>query len=171
MLHDICLIFLKLQSIVGIDGTHSSLRTSEIKYIYWKLFSVLRGLRTFYRYNKTNVMHFSFNLWRIRGLYMFRALLAHPQETLHIRHLVYCVHFMSVGLVPQPTDIKRTQCTKCRLRSVTWGCASNARNMYRPLILNKLNEKCITLVSLYWYTMMYGQQNIKLKCYLQWFWI
>jgi hypothetical protein len=29
------------------------------------------------------------------------------------------------------------------------------------LILNKLNEKCITLVSLYWYTMMHGQQIIK----------
>jgi hypothetical protein len=29
------------------------------------------------------------------------------------------------------------------------------------LILNKLNKKFITLVSLYWYTMMHGQQNIK----------
>jgi hypothetical protein len=29
------------------------------------------------------------------------------------------------------------------------------------LILNELNEKCITLVSLYSYTMMHGQQNIK----------
>jgi hypothetical protein len=28
---------------------------------------------------------------------MFRALLAHPQEALHIRHLVYCVRVMSVG--------------------------------------------------------------------------
>jgi hypothetical protein len=28
---------------------------------------------------------------------MFRALLAHPQEPLHTRHLVYCVHVMSVG--------------------------------------------------------------------------
>jgi hypothetical protein len=28
---------------------------------------------------------------------MFRALLAHPQEVLHKRHLVYCVRFMSVG--------------------------------------------------------------------------
>jgi hypothetical protein len=33
--------------------------------------------------------------------------------------------------------------------------------MYRLLILNKLNERCITLISLYWYTMMHGQQNIK----------
>jgi hypothetical protein len=28
---------------------------------------------------------------------MFRALLAHPQEVLHKRHLVYCVRIMSVG--------------------------------------------------------------------------
>jgi hypothetical protein len=28
---------------------------------------------------------------------MFRALLAHPQEALYKRHLVYCVHVMSVG--------------------------------------------------------------------------
>jgi hypothetical protein len=28
---------------------------------------------------------------------MFRELLAHPQEVLHKRHLVYCVRIMSVG--------------------------------------------------------------------------
>jgi hypothetical protein len=28
---------------------------------------------------------------------VFRALLAHPQEVLHKRHLVYCVRVMSVG--------------------------------------------------------------------------
>jgi hypothetical protein len=42
-------------------------------------------------------MRFSFNLLRICGLYMFRALLAHPQEVLHKRHLLYCVRIMSVG--------------------------------------------------------------------------
>jgi hypothetical protein len=36
-------------------------------------------------------------LLRIKGLYMFRALLAHPQEALHKRHLVYCLRVMSVG--------------------------------------------------------------------------
>jgi hypothetical protein len=50
-----------------------------------------------YQYNETNVMHFSFSLLRIKGLYMFRALLAHPQEFPHKRHLVYCVRDMSVG--------------------------------------------------------------------------
>jgi hypothetical protein len=37
---------------------------------------------TGFRYNETNVMHFSFNLLGIKGLYMFRTLLAHPQEAL-----------------------------------------------------------------------------------------
>jgi hypothetical protein len=49
------------------------------------------------QYKEANVMHFSFNLLRIMGLYMFRALLAPPQEALHKRHLVYCVRIMSVG--------------------------------------------------------------------------
>jgi hypothetical protein len=55
---------------------------------------------TVYQYNETNVMHFSFNLLRIKGLYMFQALLAHPQEALHIGHLVHCVRIMSVSLQP-----------------------------------------------------------------------
>jgi hypothetical protein len=50
-----------------------------------------------YEYNENNVTHFSFNLLIIKGLYMFRALLAHPQEVLHKRHLVYCVRVLSVG--------------------------------------------------------------------------
>jgi hypothetical protein len=52
---------------------------------------------TQYHYNETNAMLFSVNLLRINYLYMFRALLAHPQEALHKRHIVYCVHIFSVG--------------------------------------------------------------------------
>jgi hypothetical protein len=59
------------------------------------------------RYNETSVMPFSFDLLRIKDFYMFRALLALPQEALHKRHLVYCLRIMSVGCgtvatVPQP---------------------------------------------------------------------
>jgi hypothetical protein len=50
-----------------------------------------------YPYNETNVMHILFSLLRIKGLYMFRALVAHPQETLNKRHLVYCVRVTPVG--------------------------------------------------------------------------
>jgi hypothetical protein len=49
------------------------------------------------QYSETKVMQFLFSLLRIKVLYMFRALLAHPQESLHKRHLVYCVRVMSVG--------------------------------------------------------------------------
>jgi hypothetical protein len=86
-----------------------------------------------YQYRETNVMYFVFNLLRIKDLYMFRALLAHPQETLYKRLLVYCVRVMSVGYtrlgVVQATDITFTLYTKCCLWSASWRWASNARNM------------------------------------------
>jgi hypothetical protein len=44
-------------------------------------------------------MHLSFSLLSIKDLYMFWVLLAHPQEMLHKRHLVYCVRVMSVGCI------------------------------------------------------------------------
>jgi hypothetical protein len=52
-------------------------------------------------------MHFSFNLLRIKSLYTVRALLAHPQEILHKRRLVYCVRIMSVGSTSQLTKHAR----------------------------------------------------------------
>jgi hypothetical protein len=50
-----------------------------------------------HQYSKTSVMHFLFSSLRIRGLCMFRALLAHLQEAIHKRHLVYCWRVMLVG--------------------------------------------------------------------------
>jgi hypothetical protein len=50
------------------------------------------------QYRETNVMHFLSSLLRIKGLYMFRALLAHPQQALHKQHLIYCVRVLSVEL-------------------------------------------------------------------------
>jgi hypothetical protein len=49
------------------------------------------------QYSETSVMNILFSLLRITSLYMFRALLVHPQEVLHKRHLVYCMRVMSVG--------------------------------------------------------------------------
>jgi hypothetical protein len=83
-----------------------------------------------------------FNLSRIKDLYMFWALLAHPQEVLHKQHLVYCVlHQLAVPVLVQPTDITSTQYTKCHFCSISWGWASNARNIKKSLILNKLYKK------------------------------
>jgi hypothetical protein len=42
-------------------------------------------------------MHFLLNLLRIKGLSIFRALLAHLQEALNKLHLLYCVRVISVG--------------------------------------------------------------------------
>jgi hypothetical protein len=66
------------------------------------------------QYSDTNLMHFLFSLLRIKGLYMFRALLAHPQDALHKRHLVSCMRVMSVGYTrcSQLTYVTRTQHTK-----------------------------------------------------------
>jgi hypothetical protein len=49
------------------------------------------------QYNEINAMHFSLNLLRITSIYVFRALLTHPQEALNKLHLVYCVRIISVG--------------------------------------------------------------------------
>jgi hypothetical protein len=45
----------------------------------------------------TDVMHFLFIVLRIKDLCMFRVLLAHLQDVLHKRHLIYCVRVISVG--------------------------------------------------------------------------
>jgi hypothetical protein len=39
------------------------------------------------QYSEPNVMHLLFSLLRIKGLCKFRALVAHPQEAHHKRHL------------------------------------------------------------------------------------
>jgi hypothetical protein len=55
------------------------------------------------QYGETNVLYFLFSLLRIKGIYMFRVLLAHSQEAIHKRYLVYwyIAHL-------------RTKYTKCR---------------------------------------------------------
>jgi hypothetical protein len=63
-----------------------------------------------YQYNEINVMHFALNLLRMKGLYMFRALLAHPQKALQKRHLVYCLRIMSVGCGTVAVKLKYTKC-------------------------------------------------------------
>jgi hypothetical protein len=73
--------------------------TSRISAFLHKVYlcDVLLTYIIVYQYNETNVRHFLFSLLRIKGLYMFRALLAHPQEALHKRQLVYSACVKSVG--------------------------------------------------------------------------
>jgi hypothetical protein len=53
-----------------------------------------------YQFKENNLMPFSFNLLRIKGPYMFQALLAHPQEALNKRNFLCCVLIMSAKLQP-----------------------------------------------------------------------
>jgi hypothetical protein len=87
------------------------------------------------QYSETNVMHFLFNFIEF---YTFRTLIDHPQEVLHKRHLVCCVRVMSVG------------CTSIRfpLQVMLETCRG-------PQFLINWT-KCITLVSLYLYTVMHS---------------
>jgi hypothetical protein len=97
----------------------------------------LKWLR--YQYSETNVIYFLFSLLRIKGHYVLRALLAHPQGALYKCHSVYCVRFHqftapglkwnSTPIPVQQTDITHTQYTKCCLCTASWVWASNARNM------------------------------------------
>jgi hypothetical protein len=49
-----------------------------------------------YQYSETNVMHVLFNLLKIKGLYMFRALLAQLQDSLHKKALgILCACYVS----------------------------------------------------------------------------
>jgi hypothetical protein len=99
------------------------------------------------------------NCLRIKGFYMFRSLLAYPQEVLHKRHFVYCVHPMSFGCIR--TEVPRqswySQLTQHarNIRSAVCVMPPEDEQVIletckSPLILNKLNKKWITLVSLYW---------------------
>jgi hypothetical protein len=84
-------------------------------------------------------------LLRIKGLYMFRALLAHLQE---MSRLQWNCSFTAI--VAQSTGIIHTQYTKRRLRRTSWGWASNARNMKRPLIINKIEWKVCFITLIYY---------------------
>jgi hypothetical protein len=93
---------------------------------------------TVYQCSETNVMHFLFNLLRIKGLYLFRALLAHPQEALNKRHLVYaCVLcqlaapgfylFRALLAHPQealPNDTWYIPCVLCQLAAPGMECGA-----------------------------------------------
>jgi hypothetical protein len=72
-----------------------------------------------YQYNETNMMHFSFSLFRIKGLYMFQPLLAHLQKALHnsIWYIACVLCQLAVARLQWncncATDIISTQYTKC----------------------------------------------------------
>jgi hypothetical protein len=125
-----------------------------------------------HQYSETNLMHFLFSLLKIQCLLCFKHYLPILRRS-YTNGTSYTVCMLcqlaaaglecSTPILLQPTDITCTRYTKCNLCSTSWGWSSNVWNMQRHLILNKLNKKCITLVSLYWCTVMHDQRNIKKK--------
>jgi hypothetical protein len=132
------------------EGSQSGLQFhSVVLYIVQHVATLVASLHQTLQksqYSTTNVMHFLFSLLRIKGLYMFRALLTDLQEVRNKWHLVYCMRVMSVGctrfgvpsggaaqmtlgilhqdwsstpILVQPSDITRMQYTKCSLCSVS----------------------------------------------------
>jgi hypothetical protein len=82
---------------------------------------------------------------------MFQPLLAHRQEALHKWHLVYCMRVMSVGCIRVKVEL-----TYHAHNIASAACETPPeddqvmlKTCRGPLILNKLNKKCIMLVSLY----------------------
>jgi hypothetical protein len=99
-----------------------SIMPYKYKLTIWNLrfCSTWRVLRLVYQYNENNVMHFSFSLLRIKGLSMPRALLAHPQEALNKRHLVYCMRIMSVGCATNAVSARMQIHTLDRTKRKNW---------------------------------------------------
>jgi hypothetical protein len=79
------------------------------------------------QYSETNVMHILSSLLGIKGFYMVRALLAHPQEVpykaLGILRACYdswlYQDWSGTPILVQSTDVTRTQYTKFRLCSAS----------------------------------------------------
>jgi hypothetical protein len=87
---------------------------------------------------------------------MFRASLAHPQEAIHKRQLVYCER-MSGGCATVAVSLQswHSQLTYARILPGTVCVAPPEDEQVvletcrGPYFSIKLNEKCITLVTLY----------------------
>jgi hypothetical protein len=67
------------------------------------------------QYSETDVMHFSLILLRIKGLYMFRALLAHPQQVLHnSTWYIACVLCRLAAVCVAPPEDEQVMLETCR---------------------------------------------------------
>jgi hypothetical protein len=58
-------------------------------------------------------MHFLFSLLRTKRSYTFRALLAHLQDALHKRHLVYCVRVIYIYIYIYKNLVPTSQSKHC----------------------------------------------------------
>jgi hypothetical protein len=77
-------------SIVVVVGLCNRTAYGFLRRILWCRLA-LAWTRSAHRYSETNVMHILFSLLRIKGLYVFRAVLVYLQEAVYKRHLACCV--------------------------------------------------------------------------------
>jgi hypothetical protein len=91
-----------------------------------------------YQYSETNVMHFLFNLLGIEGLYMFRALLAHPQEVLN-KHT-------KCRLCSTPPEDEQVMLETCREPQflINWIKSASCWFHYTDILWRKVNKTLTT---------------------------
>jgi hypothetical protein len=116
-----------------------------------------------YQFNETTVMHFSFSLLRNKGLYVFRALLAHPQETLHKRHLVYYVRIVSLDcdtFAPEDEQVMLETCGGPWF-SINWMKIASRWFHYTDILKHIRDaDKFVVPKSLYSYVRMVLSSNL-----------
>jgi hypothetical protein len=81
----------------GQFSNNQTIKEQSKKYTFNLMFCLPTSSITVYQYRETKVMNVLISLLRIKDIYMFLTLLAHPQGMLHKRHLVYCVRVTSIG--------------------------------------------------------------------------
>jgi hypothetical protein len=136
-----CLVAILLSQRIYRMANVTTITDTQVDQYYYLQFNVLLTVHHRYHYNETNVIHFSFNLLRFKGLYMFRALFVHPQEALHKQNLVYCVRMISVGCGPVTVKLQPCQFLYC-LKS-----QSNLSLLGPVWIRSEVAFSCITPVT------------------------
>jgi hypothetical protein len=92
---------------------------------------------------------------------MFRALLAHPQEMLHKRHLVHCVRIMSVGCATIAVYIYiyihiyiykhachiglNFNCTHCFVSIIKLECHAQGKTQMEDVLEQSAGDACLGL--------------------------
>jgi hypothetical protein len=106
-----------------------------------------------YKYSKTNEIHFVYSVnYELTASTCFKHYLLIFRMCLTNGSWYIAAPGMEFHCNPgQPTDTTRTQYTKCCSFSASWRWESNARNMWRPLIHNKLNTQSAPRCSYYIY--------------------
>jgi hypothetical protein len=104
-------------------------------------------------------MHFLFSLLGIKGLNMFRALLAHPQEALRKRHLVLYARSIPNAVCRAPPEDEQVMLETCRgpwfsinlMKSASrWFHCTDRYTLYWPIYIILTDIRYTDRYTLYW---------------------